>query len=322
MTSRLLQTMGFLIVAAAVLWATVTSAGAQGGSSGPAKGAATAASRTWTPPRTPDGQPDISGMWVSDFYGRPLEAKKVNPNVDAKAAAALFDALGPPIEDVWNDTKRANDGVPAIVDPPDARIPWLPWAAKARDYVSQHQGEAGGPVDPLFLDPVAKCLPYGVPRSNTPSAYSGFQFLQRPGYVVIYYEQGHQFRVIPLDKRPHLNKKIKLWMGNSRGHWEGNTLVVDVTNLTDKTWAWGRATAAQISTPFHSDALHVVERFIFSSPDAIDYEATMEDPNVYAKPWKIAVRAFARAPKGHELFEYACIEGNKAKAGITGSAQK
>ena len=252
-------------------------------------------------------------MWVSGSYLQTLEAPAP---ASSTAAAANFDppAVAP---GAWDHDVKLKPGdtsaqIPAIIDPPDGRIPWLPWAARAKEYVAAHQGDSDRtPVDYRYLDPATKCLPYGVPRINAPSPYSGYQILQRPGYVVIYYEQGHQFRTIPLDGRPHPPDKIKLWMGSSRGHWEGHTLVVDVTKLKGGKWLWGRARVS-ISAPFHSDALHVVERFTFSDPDTIHYEATIDDPNVFARPWTIAAKAFSRAPKGHELFEYACHEGNRA----------
>ena len=282
-----------------------------------------AAAKPWSPPRTPDGQPDISGMWVSGMALHTLETPAPAPPAAAGSAGGNAASLAPSVWDHDVKVKRGDTSAqtPAIVDPADGRIPWLPWAAKAKAYISAHQGDNdNSPLDYRFLDPATKCLPYGVPRINAPSPYSGYQFLQRRGYVVIYYEQGHQFRTIPLDGRPHPNDKIKLWMGNSRGHWEGNTLVVDVTNLKGGTWLWGRSPVS-VSAPFHSDALHVVERFTFTDPDTIHYEATIDDPNVFARPWTIASKAFSRAPEGHELFEYACIEGNRATALIqTGDA--
>jgi hypothetical protein len=278
-------------------------------------GAPASVAKTWSPPRTADGQPDISGMWVSGMNLQTLETPVPTPpgaGGPTRNAAAVAPS-------VWDHDVKANRDDPsaqrpAIVDPADGRIPWLPWAAKAKSYIAAHQGDNdSNPLDYRFLDPATKCLPYGVPRINAPNPYSGFQFLQRPGYVVIYYEQGHQFRTIPLDGRPHPSNTITLWMGSSRGRWDGNTLVVDVTNLKGGTWLWGRSPVS-VSAPFHSDALHVVERFTFTDPDTIYYEATIDDPNVFARPWTIAAKAFSRAPKGHELFEYACLEGNRATA--------
>ena len=107
------------------------------------------------------------------------------------------------------------------------------------------------------------------------------QIRQIPGYVTIFYESNHVYRVIPLDGRPHAGTNVKLWMGDSRGRWEGSTLVVDVTNFNDGTWFDSHGS-------FHSDALHVVERWTRVSDDRIAYTVTIEDPNVFTQPWKMA----------------------------------
>ena len=170
-----------------------------------------------------------------------------------------------------------------------------------------------------YLDPRVKCLAAGVPRANLPIQFNTYQFFQIPGYVILIYEWDHMYRVIPLDGRPHVSPNIRLWMGDSRGHWEGNTLVVDVTNFTDKTWLAGIMqppegapvkTYTNGSGVYHTEALHVVERFTPKDADTISYEATIEDPNVFTAPWTIAFDAFKRAPKDHMLYEYACFEGD------------
>jgi hypothetical protein len=145
-----------------------------------------------------------------------------------------------------------------------------------------------------------------VPRINL---QGGFQILQPPGQVVLVHDYSHTYRVIPLDSRPHLGKDIKLWMGDSRGHWEGNTLVVDVTNNNDQTWF-------DIVGSFHSDALHMVERWTFVNRDRIDYEVTIDDPEVFTRPWKMAW-TFGRNP-GEEPWESAVWEGNRAVEVIFG----
>jgi hypothetical protein len=128
-------------------------------------------------------------------------------------------------------------------------------------------------------------------------------------------------RDIPLDARPHLPPQVRLANGDSRGHWEGNTLVVDVTNFNDDTWVVGHgappegAPASAITTGHgvvHSDQLHVIERFTMVDKDTIRYEATIEDPKVFTKPWSFALEAFKRGKPDHQLFEYACHEGNRS----------
>ena len=275
---------------------------------------ASASTKSWTPPRTPDGQPDLQGMWLPPPGGQMETATgapwRPGPNLGAfdfgAAAAARAERPAAP-------TQRERK--PMVVDPPDGIIPLQPWAAAKREEIIKHQYDK---VE--YLDPRVRCLPSGVPRVNLPVNYNTYQFLQKPGYVVLLYEWNHLYRIIPLDGRPHVSPGVRLWMGDSRGHWEGNTLVVDVTNFTDKTWVVGHgappegAPASSLTTGhgvFHSEALHVVERFTLADPDTITYEATIEDPKVFTKPWKIALQAFNRAPSNHMLFEYACHEGNR-----------
>ena len=149
--------------------------------------------------------------------------------------------------------------------------------------------------------------------------YNSYQILQVPGAVIILYEWNHHTRYIPLDGRPHVNPVIRLGMGDSRGHWEGDTLVVDVTNFTDNVWPVGNGKppqgvpASSITTGhgvFQTEALHVVERFTLVDAETIHYQGTIEDPNVFTQPWTIAWNAFKRAPADHILYEYACHEGN------------
>ena len=131
--------------------------------------------------------------------------------------------------------------------------------------------------------------------------------------VLFTYDYHHTYRVIPLDGRPHVGKGIKLWMGDSRGHWEGNTLVVDVANNNDQTWL-------QIVGGFHSDAFHVVERWTLSAPDHIVYLATVDDAKVYSRPWTL--RVDMRRQKVEEQWESAIWEGNKTPEIVSGGDKK
>jgi hypothetical protein len=137
-----------------------------------------------------------------------------------------------------------------IVEPSDGKIPYQPWAAARKD---QLRRDHVNPRTMADIDPQTRCFPPGVLRM-TYSEYATFQITQLPGYVLMLYEYTHTFRVIPIDGRPHVGKTVRLWMGDSRGRWEGNTLVVDVANHNDQTWL-------DIVGTFHSDALHVVERW-------------------------------------------------------------
>jgi hypothetical protein len=185
-----------------------------------------------------------------------------------------------------------------LVDPePGPRIPYQAWArAKRRELLEN----IFAPTRVIDIEPEDRCALQGVPRINYRSE---FQILQSPGLVTILYSWNHSYRAIPLDGRPHLPPQVKLYNGDSRGHWEGNTLVVDVTNLDDETWFDAHGS-------FHSDALHVVERWTVIDANTIDYEATMQDPAVFTRPWTIAYPLNRMKDANYEVYEEACVEGN------------
>ena len=240
-----------------------------------------ATAKGWSPARLPDGQPDIQGegFWSADIGTD--EADDIEKGSDALHAKMA----GRPV--LPSDM---------IVDPPDHTIPYTPaaQAIKNRRFANRHD------PDLKVRDPIFRCLLAGVPRF---AFLQPFRIIQTPGYVLFLYQYEHAFRVIPLDGRPHLEENIKLWSGDSRGRWEGNTLVVDVTNHDARTW-FDQAGA------LHSDALHVVERYAFVDANTINYEATLEDPKAYTRPWKIAFTHKRTAEQGFELFEDACYEGH------------
>jgi len=244
-----------------------------------------AGEKPWSPPRTADGQPDIQGFWANQ--GRRLATYNVEGPAD-------------PIHVLMSGNQTDEHSL--IVDPPDGRIPYQPWAsAKQQDVYDNHNN----PTKWDHVDPHTRCWLSGIPRMF----YQGMtQILQTPGYVVILQEFNHAYRVIPLDGRPHVPGSLKLWMGDSRGRWEGSTLVVDVTSKNDKT-------RFDIVGDFHSDAVRIRERFTFADPDRILYEATFEDPTVYTRPFTMRVtlgRAVrGEAAKTHELMEEACLEGER-----------
>jgi hypothetical protein len=267
----------------------------------------------FTPGKTAWGDPDLSGHWLPGGGGRmetpagkPWEGPRSTP------ADAAFSAFFPPEPGESKGRPRAPEQT-MIVDPPDGKVPMQPWALAKRTEIMANQEKVEN------LDPRVRCLQSGIPRANLPVGYNTYQILQIPGYVVILYEWNHMYRYIPLDGRPHLNPNVRLPLGDSRGRWEGNTLVVDVTNFTDTTWAVGHgappdgAPASALSTGhgvFHTENLRVVERFTLTDANTIEYQATIEDPKVFTRPWTIRFNAFNRAPADHELFEYACHEGN------------
>ena len=255
----------------------------------PVAGQAPAAAKTWTPPRTLDGQPDIQGVWNNGMGGQ-YDVEGILGEVN--------DLLNVPADPFIIPRVRTQPDQSLVVDPADGKIPYQPWAAaKAKEHHDHHTR----PTKPEYIDGRTHCYPAGVPRQIY-SGPGGQQILQSPGYVVILNEWSHIYRIIPLDGRPHVGGSIQLWMGDSRGHWEGNTLVVNTTNLNDRTWF-------DIVGDFHSDALHVVERFTVLDADTINYEATLEDPKVYTRPWKMALTIRRIREKGYELMESACHEG-------------
>jgi hypothetical protein len=181
-------------------------------------------------------------------------------------------------------------GVPAgqgIVE--GNEIPYQPWAAAKKKENFEKRAE---------LDPEGKCYMPGVPRiMYMPHPFQIFHFQD---HVAIVYEYIHIHRIIHLDGSPHPDPAlIDFWMGDSRGRWEGNTLVVDVRNFTDKTWL-------DKAGNFHSDALHIVERYTRTGPDHIQYEATIEDPKVFTRPWKISMPLYRRQERNIQLLEYEC----------------
>ena len=268
----------------------------------------------YEPPRTPWGDPDLRGHYLPGA-SQPMETP-ANDSWRAPEGAnlgqgAAFSRFFEPDPDA--PPRAARITTPMVVDPPDGRIPFQPWAVEQRGEIMARQDELE------YLDPRVKCLPSALPRAHLPVGYNTYQIEQIPGYVVMLYEWNHLYRYIPLDGRPHVNADIRLGMGDSRGHWEGNTLIVDVTNFTENTWVVGHgappegAPASALTTGhgvFHSDELHVVERFTLWDADTIHYEVTIEDPQVFTQPWTIAFDALVRAPEDHMLFEYACHEGN------------
>jgi len=250
--------------------------------------ARTAAAKTWDPPRTPDGQPDIQGFWNVGTVGG-----EGGPQYSLEGFANDQHSL------ITGQRRGSRQSV--IVDPADGKIPYQPWAAKK---AMEHFDNSAYPVKPEHIDGRTRCYLPGVPRQLW-SATGGYQILQTPGYVVMMIEFTHAYRIISLDGRPHVGENISLWQGDSRGHWEGNTLVVDVTNHNDKTWF-------DIVGDFHSDAMHVVERFTVVDANTIHYEATVEDSKVYTRPWKMVFNAARNKDEGFELMEHSCHEGERA----------
>jgi hypothetical protein len=215
--------------------------------------------------RTADGKPDLNGFYEPDAGGA---------NYGLEKRVATRDGLMPPSRGV-------------IIDPSSGMLPVQPWAVQElKDRLRPERG---------YDDPTAHCFPAGVPRSMY--VPTSFQFVQTPDYLVILHER-IAWRIISLNGRAHLPDSIRLWQGDSVGHWEGDTLVVDTTNFNGKTWL-------NEGSEIVSHAEHVVEQFTPAAPDKVSYQATVADPVVYTRPWTIAM-AFNR--EKFELTEAACHE--------------
>jgi len=269
--------------------------------------------------RTPDGQPDIQGMYSRNGVVG-LEANPpVNPidpsDKNPLSVSSRGDGLGPyPKIFQQGGTRIRGDRGGArrrtgIVDPADRNLPWRPEQdAKRRDFLLH----MNPPSDLRHVELNARCALPGLFQGE--DGNNPYQFLQRPGEVVILYDYNHTSRVIHLDGRPHIGKNIRLFMGDSIGHWEGNTLIVDTTNFNGEI-AYSR------EIPYLSDALHTVERFTIADANTVDYEVTIDDPTLFTKPWTVA-GYFARSPQGTESLEFACAEGSQTLVNIFGQPPK
>ena len=280
----------------------------------PAAKKATSSAATWVQTRTPDGQPDLQGVWTNTTatpFERPAAlAGKSEFSADELTAARkkANDSVGD-FQKTWMDpglkgisTKQTS----LVVDPPNGRVPLMPWAESTRDYNLAHVNDSWE-----FQTSWDRCITRGMPAGMFPGNYNnGYQVVQTPGYVTIVSEMIHNSRVIPLDGRPHLPGRVRLWDGDSRGHWEGNTLVVDTTNYNGQGNIATTDRAGRIRGVPLSEELHVVERFTRTGPDTINYQATINDPKAYSRSWTVAF-PFSKADD-YVLYEYACHEGNYA----------
>ena len=231
--------------------------------------------------------------------------------------------IGPP--DHWLERGSPIRQTSLIIDPPNGRLPALAPGADDRRKAARGgrgmPGEWRGTAESYDdLNIYYRCITRGLLGSVIPVIYgNGNEIVQGPGYVVFRNEMIHESRVIPLDGRPHVSSAIRMYMGDSRGHWEGDTLVVETTNMTDKV-AIGSNGAGYPGDPgYHSPALRVTERFRRVADDLLIYEATVDDPQTWVKPWTLRV-PLARGTDSH-LFEYACHEGNYAMRNILSAAR-
>ena len=301
--------------------------------------------KVWTPPMTADGQPDLRGIW-RDTSATPLErpkqlegrqsltdsevatlkarADRIFKTRDSDyaagdnvflAALSNIDEFKSPNATSGSETmidREFDNRTSLIVDPPNGRTPPLTAGAQRRQSPLATAVAAGlsPPAGAEELSNAIRCITPGIPRVGGrygAGDFAYYEIVQAPGYVVIYSEVMHQTRIIPVDGRPHLPQNLRAWDGDSRGQWEGKTLVVDTTNFSPKSNFMGSA-----------ENLHLVERFTRITPDEIRYEVTVDDPTVWTRPWTAMVRL---RRTNEVLYEYACHEGNRPLEGILAGAR-
>jgi hypothetical protein len=256
----------------------------------------------WTLGRTPDGQPDLQGIWIN-FDSTPFETPVAQPAARGSTAET---GVGPASEFADHNHKISQRRSAMVVDPPDGRVPVLKWAEEKRDYDLAHIPDA-----PEHETPWVRCITRGYPAGMFPAGYNNaYQIIQIPGSVVFVLEMIHETRIIPIDGRPRLNERIKQWNGEPRGRWEGDTLVVESTNYNSKGSIATSAATGRIRGIPQTDAMTVVERFTRTDANTIDYSVTITDPKVYTKPW--TVKLPLNRDDTYQMFEYSCHEGNYA----------
>ena len=296
----------------------------------PAAAKQTPPAKGWAVPKTPWGDPDLQGTWTSDdCIGTPMQrpanlgdrlylteqelaqresqlARQAENDKQETVASDARVGVGPPGH--WGErARRPCKQTSLVVDPPNGRIPELTAEAKGKRIPEGAGNNNPMPASWEDFSYYIRCITRGVTGSIFPVIYgNGAQIVQAPGFVTILHEMVHEARVIPLDGRPHAGPNIRSYMGDSRGHWEGNTLVIETTNFL------GNRTGIGLNgggTPT-SDALKLTERYTRIDPNTAQYEVTIDDPKTYARPWKVMFPLTQE--QGYQNFEYACHEGNYA----------
>jgi len=288
---------------------------------------AAAANKSSEVPRAADGHPDLSGIWdyrtitplerpselagkeaITDEESADLEKKTVQArNQDRRDGAGTDADVARAYNDFWWDfgKKVVKNRTSLVVDPADGRIPALTPEGKMRAdaATAARQRPAAGPEDRNLWE---RCITRTLPR--LPGAYNNnLQIVQTPGTVALQQEMIHEVRIIPLDGRPHVDQGIRQWLGDSRGHWEGGSLVIDTTNFSDKSEFRGA-----------NSNLHLVERFTRVDADTLNYQITIEDPSTWTKPWTVVV---PMTKNSETIYEYTCHEGNYGMFGILTGAR-
>ena len=289
-----------------------------------AKTATSSVNSNWTPPKTAWGDPDLQGEWPAtaripmqrptnlgnravltdeELAQRENQFKKQSEEDSEEVAKSNDVTINPP--SYWQERGKPDRQASLVVDPPDGRIP--PLTPEGQAAVHALRGGLGpGSHFPDKVDSwedfdiYSRCITRGMVSSMLPTLYNfGNEILQAPGYVIIRNEMIHETRVIPLDRHPHVGKGIETYMGDSRGHWEGNTLVVETTNLKSSPGAGGGQ---------FSDAAVLTERFTRTSAKDLSYDLTVNDPKTWTKAWTLHMPY--KLDPSYKIYEYACHEGN------------
>jgi hypothetical protein len=275
--------------------------------------AAAAVNPKWTAPKLAWGHPDLEGIWTSDDMrgvpmSRPAQFGTRRYLTDEEFAARARDrAEARRVDDARTGTFRNEEGTrdfsytSMVIDPPDGRVPAV--TAEARKRPAPRGTGGVGPfntIDDFSL--WDRCITRGLAGSWLPVVYgNGTRIMQTPDSVIISHEMVHETRVIPLDGRPHVGDGIRQLMGDSRGHWEGRTLVIETTNFTDR---------ISVAGARHSEGMKITERITRIDPEMIDIELRVEDPKTYVAPWTL--RMTLTSQPGYEIYEYGCHEGNRS----------
>jgi hypothetical protein len=335
MSPRLFSSLAAVVALAAMTTPPVAAQTAA--AKGSASPAAAKSGKAWTPPRTTWGDPDLSGSYTNtsesgtpferpaEFDGKRLDeitpaelAKAIDARNDQKVVRAptlggAETGAGPTH---WFEDYNAKNTRPWMVtDPPDGKVPPTTDEATQRAAIAVAKRRGGdsysvGPFDgPEDLTLYVRCISRGIPGSMMPAIYgNSYQIVQGPGYVGIRYEMVHETRIIPLDARPHPASSIQLDMGDARGHFEGDTLVVETTNFKERTAFRGA-----------SSHLKLTERFKPMGPKAIEWSVTADDPHTWTRPWTFAMTL--THDESQPVFEYACHEGNHGLRDILSGAR-
>jgi hypothetical protein len=279
----------------------------------------------YSAPRTPWGHPDFQGTWTSDsVVGVPVEKAIENPTPEDLArqkrirdVEQKLDASGSNVVFEERDLKWTIKPPAALVtDPPDGRIPLTAEMQKLLDDNALKRYGIG--IESWAdLDLWDRCISKGYPTVMLPMGYSNlYEIIQSPDHVALFYEVIHDWRIIPLDGRAHIDPKIRQYWGDSRGRWEGDTLVVEVTNFSDKTF--GTQQPAGNYRGGGKD-MKIVERFRRTEDRILEYSARIEDTRAFTRPWTLTVPLVRDES---QMYEYACHEGNYGLANILSAAMK